>query len=451
MFAFPRIQPLTEDLITQTVERAGGRRAHDDHDRRDMINADYRLGDSVIELKQLEDEGLSKPTRQQKIAGLFGSIQEGRPVVVIDPSLLSKDGRLKYASIMREPIKNALKKASKQMQQSREEDASIKRSVLLVVNIGFTALSHEELLDHVENRARQDSSHIDAVVVAGAYLYGDGLDAYALWPMDYVQINPDNPFVEFDALKAAWNGLAEEHMTAFVRGEHGLNATREAQRDVVFDLDGKTYVKPATPIGGEASFYPQGRPRLNESALGNVGTLALTYPVISQEEYRRIEKGASDDRPFLSLEDMEAEMRIAQAKSKPLLPTVGIQVTRAGVEAWRRRNPCPLDYEAVARYANDRFHRLMRGTLEKARKQPNTVRFPRKSIVVITEVIGQDAANDISHIAILRREQGGYLPTELVVNARIPFDHALGLGAVYAVQQEVRDMFWRKEMRHAWY
>lgn len=47
--ATTRIRPLTEDSFNEIVELAGGRRAHPDHDRRAARNADYILGDAVID------------------------------------------------------------------------------------------------------------------------------------------------------------------------------------------------------------------------------------------------------------------------------------------------------------------------------------------------------------------------------------------------------------------
>ena len=77
--ASTRIRPLTEKCFDEIVELAGGRRAHPDHDRRAARNADYILGDAVLELKILDDEGLSKVERQAKLAALFTALDPDRP------------------------------------------------------------------------------------------------------------------------------------------------------------------------------------------------------------------------------------------------------------------------------------------------------------------------------------------------------------------------------------
>ena len=66
-----RIQPIGEAAANEIVAAAGGARAHPNADRRLKPGADYLLGDALIELKTLDDEGLSKPERQRKIADLF--------------------------------------------------------------------------------------------------------------------------------------------------------------------------------------------------------------------------------------------------------------------------------------------------------------------------------------------------------------------------------------------
>jgi len=283
-----RIQPLTETSITALIEKAGGRRAHEDQDRRAEKNADYRLGTSIIELKLLDDEGLTKPERQEKIASLFAASQPGRPVVIIDPSILTSDGRREYTKIMQGPIQGAVRSARKQLKQSRCEDAEAQTSILFVINNGFSALSHEELKEHVVRRAKNDTDEIDGVVVAGCYLHGDGFDTVALWPITYEQIKPGRPFPEFETLRMAWNELSNRHMTDFVQGKHGQNAVKKTQQDIVFDVGGLTFVKPATPLGKKSDFYGARRPRFNEVGFDNVKHVAITVPAMSSVEYRRI-------------------------------------------------------------------------------------------------------------------------------------------------------------------
>ena len=62
---------LTEEDVTKVVEAAGGKRLYEDDRMREDRNADYVFSDSVVELKLLNEEGLEKISRQEKLACLL--------------------------------------------------------------------------------------------------------------------------------------------------------------------------------------------------------------------------------------------------------------------------------------------------------------------------------------------------------------------------------------------
>src|SRR3546814_6820973 len=111
------------------------------------------------------------------------------------------------------PIKGAVKSAKGQLVQSRSEFPETKRSILMLVNNANTALDHDEIVQMVGRRARNDTDDIDGVVVAGAYLHSDGFDTFALWPIDYVPISLDRAFPEYESLRDAFHDYAERDMT----------------------------------------------------------------------------------------------------------------------------------------------------------------------------------------------------------------------------------------------
>jgi hypothetical protein len=74
-------------------------------------------------------------------------------------------------------------------------------------------LDHDEIVQMVTRRARNDTKDIDGVVVGGAYLHSDGYEAVALWPIDYIEIKEGADFPEFERLRDAFNGYAEKAMT----------------------------------------------------------------------------------------------------------------------------------------------------------------------------------------------------------------------------------------------
>lgn len=187
MKAFP-IDALTELDFDRIVEAAGGSRAHPDADAPETKNADYLVGTTVIELKFLDEEGFEKPERQAKLARLFSNNQPDRPVVVLDPSLLSDSEQREYRSIIEQPVKGHIAKARKQLAQSRSEIPTAAGSVLWIFNNSYTALDHEMLETLAANRVRQDTQQIDGVIVSGCYYHSDGFSSMFLWPCEYVPI-----------------------------------------------------------------------------------------------------------------------------------------------------------------------------------------------------------------------------------------------------------------------
>ena len=79
-------------------------------------SADYRLNESIIELKLVSEEGFAKAERQAKLAALFRQNQPNRPVVLVNPKRLDPSELRNYHRIVEVPNKTACKKASKPLQ-----------------------------------------------------------------------------------------------------------------------------------------------------------------------------------------------------------------------------------------------------------------------------------------------------------------------------------------------
>ncbi len=67
---YMRIYKLIEDDFDRIIESAGGKRLSEDDSREKSANVDYILDDAIIELKFVEEEGLEKQERQQKLADI---------------------------------------------------------------------------------------------------------------------------------------------------------------------------------------------------------------------------------------------------------------------------------------------------------------------------------------------------------------------------------------------
>jgi hypothetical protein len=451
-FVTTKIRPLSEQIFNEIIGLAGGKRAHPDHDRRKARNADYILGEAVIELKILDDESLSKGDRQAKLAALFVAQNPDRPVYVLDRAALDLNGQRAYNRAMEGPIKGAVRSAKGQLVQSRAEFPETRLSILMLVNNANTSLDHDEIVALVGRRARNDTDDIDGVVVAGAYLHSDGFEMFALWPIDYVPIRLDHPFPEYGALRDAFHGYAERAMTAAIIDGLRGDMTKGPVLDTGFDHDGKTFVKPAPPLGNSSDFYINGRPRLNSTGIDSCPIVGLIFPDLDRTEWQKFRSYMPDDMSLGErFEDWLTEREEAGSQGTLLKPMVPMTVTFNGWVANLNEKPPPRRFGTVRDYANRLYQQAINEVIEGARDLAETKVFPSRYILAVTELIGQDEANDVSHIFLVE-ERPGSKPrmTALVRNARIFHLHAAALGASYAVKHGVSSLRWKKDVTYAW-
>lgn len=447
-----RLRPLSENDLDAVITAAGGSRAHEDADRRDMPGADYLLGETVVELKALDDEGLAKHERQSKLATLFRRPDSKRPVIVLDRERLLEPAQREYDRILEGPIKSAVRKARAQLKQSRAEHPSASSSVLFVVNNGYTALDHDALLRMVAHRARNDSKEIDGVVVAGCYFYSDGFDNYFLWPIDYIPLNLNHPFTSYDKLRTAWNDFAEQFMTSVVRDEIREGRIKGPVIDTQFNVDGVTFVKPAPPMGDSSTFFGSDRPRIDSAASDRETYVATTFPDITREEWELFCESASDDEFFFrTYDEWLAERADAAASGTALRPFVSVRITRDGWEAWRASQAPGGATTSVLEYSNDLFHQQIRSMVLAAREHTANCILPSHYMLAATELIGHDLANDVSHILEVREmSMSDPIIKEIVLHARIIHEHALALASAYALASGIDCVLWRKDLTYAW-
>jgi hypothetical protein len=70
---------------------------------------------------------------------------------------------------------------------------------------------------------------------------------------------------------------------------------------------------------------------------------------------------------------------------------------------------------------------------------------------LVTDKIGQDRANDLSHIAVARQRVRGEPDIRSIVeDLRIFHEHALALGSAYAVAEGLDAVMWMRHRRYAW-
>ncbi|MHA7680631.1 hypothetical protein [Cupriavidus sp. PET2-C1] len=446
-----RLRPISEPDIDQVVENSGGKRAHPDADRREQIGADYVLGNCVIELKALDDEGLAKPERQAKLAALFRPLNSSKPVVVLDRDSLPPPEQRNFDRILEGPIKTAISKAKKQLKQSRLEHEGTTTSIIWFINNGYTALDHDALLKLIAHRVRNDTNEVDGVIVSGCYFHSDSFDSFFLWPFEYVPINLEKPFPEYDDLHRAWNDLATKGMTAIMQQAPGKQEVKGPVVDTQFDIDNVTYVKPAPPIGGKSNFFSNGRPRLNSTGITTSPSVGLVFGDLSLEQWTKFRENLPDAQWILAnYEDWNLTRADAIKQATNRRVFISIHVTW---DAWLDWDGQSADHQNLTthHYATHIFQEKISKLLNEAKDIDGEKILPNRYMLIVTEEIGQDQGNDISHAAIVVENPDGTQDFEEVFSdQRLFHEYAMTLGCAHAIARGVEVVRWRKNRAFAW-
>ncbi|MHB8828940.1 MAG: hypothetical protein ACYC6Q_05360 [Syntrophales bacterium] len=177
----PRID---ENFMDQVIINAGGRRLNSTETKKESIrNADYVLNDVVVELKDIQKEGLLVATRQKKLAQLFRGLAEGDDYAALAPSSLSKMQWREYLDILGGPIQNQVKSAAKQIKASRPI-LNCNRGAVIFLNTGYSTIPHELFSAIVDRYCIKDTQQIDFSISISSWLLTNGFESEVLFAFD---------------------------------------------------------------------------------------------------------------------------------------------------------------------------------------------------------------------------------------------------------------------------
>jgi hypothetical protein len=180
--------------------------------------------------------------------------------------------------------------------------------------------------------------------------------------------------------------------------------------------------------------------------------VATTFPDLAFDEWKSFRAELPTETPFSTNYGNWLLQREAAAETGATLrPFVAMPVTYDGWREWCDERQAIKGMASVRDYANDLFEKKVRVLMASARERLPSSIIPSRYVLAITEEIGQDRANDLSHIAALE-ERPNSDPTvrTLVANARIFHEHALAVACAHAIAQGVEYVLWQKELRYAW-
>jgi len=250
MFPVPRI---AESFIDSIAQDLGWRRYLDVHTpAAGRLNADYLSSDAIVELKILEEEGLEKAERQNKLAELFARIHGGSAEIDISFENVPTSIRREVESVVSGPIQTVVKKAAKQIGHTlvdlrRESDLG----VLLVINNGYSYLNADNFEQLVVRRCANDSRRIDFAFCVTVDYHQGSFDAFVFCTTRCHSIHRGSNWAEEAAVVKALQSKFNDAMTEMMRDQ--MNPEIWARHlppitDIRFERDGVKYVRKAPEV-----------------------------------------------------------------------------------------------------------------------------------------------------------------------------------------------------------
>jgi len=429
---------LSENDFDEIVLDAGGKR-YPYNPKNNELNCDYILDDVVIELKIIEEEPIEKEEKQKKFIELFPADVE---TVILYPR---KEQKYSYYKILENPIKKALKKASKQLQVS-ETKVNANLKIAIIMNNGLYMVSQKEFIDIAIRRAKNDTSGIDILIICSMHYYSDKFEMITLFEFKDFEINNvpyQNKKQIIEKLRSSWNKKMEQYMTEQITNPK-LHREKEPIKDLVFESNGIRYVKPPIRWGKKSDFWMSSRPR-EDTSIDNDLPLIVILPIFNNESYSYVKQYLINKEILKdSLEDyMEwVDNNPRKFKNKIQL-TVYVELTNKDLE----RNQKPFKMNDIQQYANIKYEKFY-GEIEQEMEEYSENVNSNNYILVEIQEIGIDKANDIafiSHIVNNSKQEwlvhGIRIKYEYAIHVAISFCMMLNAEKVYYIRNE--DFKWK--------
>jgi hypothetical protein len=448
-----KIKTLTESDIDNVIKEAGGSKIDTrEREKLSIKTADYLFGNSLIELKLVNEEGLNKQERRNKLSALFNKKQKNRPVVILLPHFLDKEDLNKYYNILETPIKTHIKKASTQLMVTEETLYPNHVKILLIINNGYTSLGMNEFEKICVSRVKNDTSNIDFVIVAGIYFYSDDFDLYSFFPFQLIKIT-NKSFNDFDKLLDSWNNYSELIMTKMIREPNSIDFNRLPSYDISYQHNGKYFVSPSPPIQRQSKFYIHGRPRHNSTNIEVCPQVANTFPFLNKEEWTKAKFDLIDN--YELSESYEDYYRLYNkkllTKQDIMQPFVPIEILYDSFVEWCKNYNFQNDFYSLCEYANGVFDRKVKEIIFSARNIDETKIFTTNHVYLLTEEIGRDKAFDISSAYIIRQTLYQKTKTLIFKDLSIFHEYGLSLASCYAFKNNIHSVYYKIDKTFGWY
>ena len=250
MFPIPRI---TEAFFEDVGSSLGWKRYTDIKKPADgRANADFIWENFIIELKIIEEEGLEKKERQDKIARLYKESQMVKGEVELEPKSVPKSIRYELEKILGEPIKGAVKKAAKQIKDTREDlNLYSSKGVLLIANNGYSSLDPNNFENLVKKITQNTSKQIDFVFCTTVQYHHGPFDFYIFCTSNCHSIFETKKWEHEEEIISKIENKFNDCMTQVIRDQNNPKFWKEnltPVSDILFERDGVRYIRRAPEV-----------------------------------------------------------------------------------------------------------------------------------------------------------------------------------------------------------
>jgi len=196
-------------------------------------NADYifKTDNIIIELKEITEDFMNSASFFRKFNVLISKVIEENPDW--QPSMFGGNGNmpdwfpLEFIKISRKPLDGILKKANKQLRETKQYfNIENNTGVLIIVNDGFTSLQHDYIRAIISDLLVYSYSSIDCVVYTTLNRYVElkyTPTPSLLWIPLYSEKSDDN-LVEFiNRLGREWINFLEKELGTFTYRDESDN------------------------------------------------------------------------------------------------------------------------------------------------------------------------------------------------------------------------------------
>jgi hypothetical protein len=434
-----KVPRITEADIDAVVCACGGVRIQLDNKQNEYPHADYHIGNTLLELKILEEDPLLKEEKQLKIADYYKDTEGD--TIVIEEYNESKGRDRKFLHIFETPVKTAFKKASRQLQSSRSKMGDAGINGLLLINDGLQSLYHDELKTLAQKCIINDTKSIDVVIVAGIYYYSDGFESYFIAPIDafYAQIKRGSSDLE-KLLRKEWNNFVTKYMKCAIM-DVSVAREKDCVDDYVFFVNERRYVKVA-PGMGPSQIYKSGRPRRNTDVRSG-GYVCTVIPDFNEDAYGKFSQFIGVGNINLK-DNYPSYKRWLREKTKIMDGALKLNVSFDVSDCLSKDNV--TSYESVCSLASNMANEKLNDIAERAievRGHPIARRF----VLVEYEEIGKDAENDVSTISLIEDE---VYVRKFVVRKSLDYNRSLALGAAYCLALNIDLLYYKVDSSNAW-